>query len=328
MPNALINYYKYMALLWAILFLIVALILIAKSADLIVHTSVNLAKRLGISEFNIGFFVIGLATTTPEFFVGLQSAIDGNPQLSLGNLIGASIVLLTLIVGVNAVFSGEVLFIKTFSQKDMWLTSFVIVAPAFLLWDESLSRPDGLLLLTLYLIFYRVMNKEQSFTEHLKHSFDKPHHHTLRPFAILVLGIAGLLVSSKIIVEAAEFIAVSLNIPYVVIGLLLLSIGTNLPELTVLFSTLKNRQQQIGIGDFLGSALANTPVLGLVALIYPIHLEAPLKVFLSLGMLFLALLTFNAYFSIDKKINRLEGISLVALYAFFIFTELYLKNQL
>lgn len=308
--------------------MVVALVVIAKSADLIVTTAVNLAHRLRVSEFSIGFFVLGLATTTPELFVGLNAALNGQPQLSLGNLIGASIVLLSLIIGLNAVISGEVLFIKTFSKRDMWFTSFVILAPTFLLIDGVLTRSDGLLLIILYGLFYVVINKEQTFMEHLKYTFSQPHNHMGKMLSTLGLGILGLFISSKIIVESAEFIAASLALPLVVIGLLLLSLGTNLPELTVLFTTIRREHKQIGIGDFLGSAVANTAVLGLVAVLHPIILETPLKVFLSLGMLVLTLITFNAFFAIDKKINRLEGFSLVALYAFFLFAELFLKNRL
>lgn len=317
-----------MTLPLAIFLLVVSLIVIAKSADLIVSTAVSLAHRLRVSEFNIGFFILGLATTTPELFVGLNAALSGEPQLSLGNLIGASIVLLSLIIGLNAVISGEVQFIKTFSKRDMWFTSFVILAPVFLLIDNELSRTDGVLLIFLYGLFYLVINKEQTFVEHIKYTFNKPHNHLGKTALIFIIGIFGLFVSSKLIVDSAQFIATSFDVPLVLIGLLLLSIGTNLPELTVLFISIRKQHKQIGIGDFLGSSVANTFVLGLVALLHPIILDEPLKVFLSLGMLFLTLVTFNAYFSLDKKINRLEGLSLIALYVFFLFAELFLKNRL
>lgn len=316
-----------MPLHFALLIFVGGSVSIAKSADLVVKTAVRLAHRFHISEFNMGFFILGLATTTPELFIGIQSVIDHEPQLSLGNLIGASIVLLTLIIGLNAVVSGEVQFIKSFSKKDMLLTSFVIIAPVFLLIDGVLSRYDGVMLVVLYVLFYLVMNKEQTFAEHIKYSLSAPHNHIIKSFFILFLGIAGLFISSKFMVDSVEIIANAYSLPLVIVGLLMLSIGTNLPELTVLFTTIKNGHKEVGVGDFLGSAVANTPVLGFVALLSPIQLDAPLKVFLSLGMLFLTLLTFNAYFSIDKKITRLEGISLVALYAFFIFSEVYIKNQ-
>ena len=209
--------------------IIVASFILGKSADLIVHVTVSLARRFHVSEFSMGFFILGLATTTPEIFVGLNAVIDGHPELSLGNLIGASIVLITLIVGLSAAITGEIRFVDNFRPRDMWLTSFTIVLPTFFLLDGTLSRFDGLVLLAFYGVVYLVMNREQTFVEHVKESLSGTTNHLARKFSLLVVGVIGLFVASRVVVMAAETIAVSLHLPYVLVGLLLLSIGTNLP---------------------------------------------------------------------------------------------------
>lgn len=312
----------------AIFGIIGASLLLSKAADLIVYTTSKLARRFHVSEFNMGFFILGLATTTPELFVGLNSAVDKHPELSLGNLIGASIVLLSLVIGLNAIIKKEIRFIESFHRRDMWFTSFVIFSPALFIFDGTLSRIDGLALISIYIIFYIVMNRRQTFTEHIGETLANHHPHFLSITALLGLGILGLILGAKLMVEAAQLISYQLQLPLVLVGLIMISIGTNLPELTVLYKSVTSRHNQLGMGDFLGSAAANSPVLGLIALFTPISFEAPLKVYFSMGMLFVVLITFNAFYSIDKKISRNEGVALVAIYSFFLFSELFLKSRI
>lgn len=316
-------------MLWlAFLVALASFVLIAKSADIIVVSALKLAHKMHVSDFNIGFFVLGVATSTPELFVGVNAAFNGHPQLSLGNLIGASIVLLSLIIGLNALISGEVHFLAAFNRRDVFLTSLMIFSPAFFLIDGTLSRLDGIFLLLLYVLFFLFMNRRQTFMEAVRDTLATSQNHVLWQIILIFFGVAGLFISSRAIVIAAEFIAVSLNLPFVVLGLVLVAIGTNLPEFSVLFKSIQIKHKQISIGDFLGSAAANAAILGFVAVISPITLEAPAKVFLSLGVFLTVLLTFNAFFLIDKKIHRLEGLALIALYGLFLFSEIFLKAAL
>lgn len=312
----------------ALVTLVIACFFVAKSAELVVGSITILAKKFHVSDFSMGFFVLGLATTTPEIFVGINAALDGEPQLSMGNLIGATIVLLSLIIGLNAILNREIHFVKSFKPTDMLLTCFIIFMPVFFLLDGVLSRFDGLTLIAFYVVFYFVLNRRQTFAEHIQQTLTHHHNHVGKKLALTAVGIIGLFVSSKFIVESAETIALTLNMPLVMVGLVLVSVGTNLPELTILFTSTRKHHNQLSLGDFLGSACANTPVLGMVALIHPIVLESPPKVFFSLGVLVVTLLSFLAFFLTDRKINRLEGVALVALYSFFLISEFLIKNRL
>ena len=312
----------------ALLIVAIAFVTLSKSADLIVKAVTHLAHIFHVSEFSIGFFILGLATSTPEIFVGINSALDGHPELSLGNLIGATIVLLTLIIGLSAIIGREIHFIQSFSAKDMWLTSFMIFAPALFVFDGFLSRLDGLALIILYCGFYLVMNKDQTFSEHIQNTLTHHHNHLAKTFLFMVIGIIGLFFSSKFLIESTKFLAVTFNLPLILLGLLIVSLGTNLPEFVILFKSIRNSHKQIGMGDFLGSAVTNTPILGMVALLHPISLGEPLKVYLSIGMLLVTLITFNAFFSIDRKLTRVEGFALVSLYLFFVLSEVFLKNRI
>lgn len=314
-----------MATFLALSILLVASIVLSRSAGLVVKAVVILSRRLHISEFNMGFFILGLATSTPEFFVGINSALEGHPELSMGNLIGASIVLLSLIIGLTAILNKEILFSETLSPRTMLLTGFVIFIPAILSLDGSVSRFDGLALISFYTIFYVYLNEQQTFAQRIEENMTN-HTHIFKILIGFCIGLAGLFIASKFMVDAAHFLATDWQIPLTIIGLLILSIGTNLPEITMMLTTTSLHHKNVAVGDFLGSAAANTPILGMVALLHPITLEAPINIYFSFGILLLVLITCAVFFNSQRKLTRLEGTFLVGLYGIFLLTELFLKG--
>ncbi len=312
----------------AVLGILISSFILSKSADLLILAIIRLSRKFHISEFNLGFFVLGFATTTPELFVGINSIISRHPQLSLGNLLGATIILLTLIVGLQAIAVKEIRFIDTFKTQDLAFTSLIIALPTFLLFDGVLSRFDGLLILVLFVVFFMFMNRRQTLLEHVKQSLEANHNHILVNILRIGGGIVGLVGGAKIMVTAGLYLADVLKLSDELVGLLMLAIGTNLPELTVLLKVITKQHKNLGLGDFMGSMVANTLVLGMLTTLQPVVLEAPNKVYFSFGILYLALIFFNAFFRADKKITRNEGVALVALYSFFVFSEIFLKNRL
>lgn len=294
---------------------------ISKSASFVIDSIVRLAQRARISDFTLGFFILGIATTTPEIFIGINSAVDGVPQLSMGNLLGGIIVLLSLVVGLVAVITGKVSFRDTFTPKEMLFTAFLIISPSFLIFDGFISRVDGLLLLVFYLVFFVIMNRKETFIEHIRDEIFKEPLDVFKLTVKLILGIAGLILFSKIIVGTALTFSNLLSIPALVIGLLLLSIGTNLPELSLGVAT-RNHHKQLAIGSFLGSAAANIPVLGLVALIYPISIPSTTKVIISIFILLLTVGCFSYFAQTKRTITRKEGFLLLLIYTLFLLSEL------
>ncbi len=314
-----------MSLLLAFFLIIISSLFISKCADLIVEAVIRLSRMFRVSEFAIGFLVLGIATSTPEIFVGVNSILDGKTEISLGNLLGASIVLLTLVIGLNAVINKEVRFSESFHKGDIYLISLIILAQSLFIFDGKLSRLDGLAMLILYFIFIIVINKRQPFIEHLRDTLFANHHHIAKILFRLFIGATGIFITAKVIVETVKYIAIELNLPLVLLGLLVVSIGTNLPEITILIRSINKHHNQIGIGDFLGSAVANTPILGLIAVVSPITIDNPIKVYFGVGILAASLIMFNVFFSTGRKISRREGIILLALYSFFLFSEILIR---
>lgn len=307
-----------------LLVIVIGSIGIAKSASLVVEATTKFASRARISDFTLGFFILGLATTTPEFFIGINSVLDGVPDLSAGNLIGGIIVLLSLVVGLAAAVMGKVSFYGTFSYQEMLLTAFLLVSPSFLIFDGFVSQIDGLMLLVFYVVFFLVMNRKETLIEHIRDEIFKEPVDAFKLILKLVIGVVGLLICSKIIVETALIFADFLEVSVLVVGFLLLSIGTNLPELS-LGVVMRNHHKKLAIGNFLGSAAANIPILGLVAVLSPIRLPNFNKVLISIFILVLTVVAFSYFAQSKKTISRTEGFFLLLIYILFFFLEWFLK---
>src|SRR3989304_468821 len=146
------------SLVWQLGLLVGFGLVLSSSADLVVRATATIARLLGLTSFIIGFLLLGIATSTPEFFVALQSAADGVPQLSLGNLVGASILLLSFVIGLAAVISGQLKLNHQMKLTDVMAICSVIASPIFVVWDGNLTRVDGLFLVGFYVLHVLLLN--------------------------------------------------------------------------------------------------------------------------------------------------------------------------
>lgn len=309
------------AFVWQIGILLGAGLVLAGSAGVVVSSTVSLAKRYGLTSFTIGFLLLGLATSTTELFVAMGAVAEGVPQLSVGNLLGGSILLLSFLMGVASIISGNITLDHGLSFREIILSSAVVAAPVFALWDGGASRVDGLFLVGMYLLHGFLLKKDQ----------DKLHTLAKRKIrargfvydiSMLAIGLIILAVTSRAIVGIAENIIASFHIPTFVFGLLLLSVGTNLPELALAFESALARRKSIAFADFLGSAAANTFILGLVALAMPFTIASREKLLFSLALLGGVTVYFVWALSSGRTISRKEGIGLLFFYILFLLYEL------
>jgi len=203
-------------------------------------------------------------------------------------------------------------------------------APMILLFDKQLSRLDGVILLTLY-GFYQLMvfseqkktaavGEEDSFVQRLIRRLN--HRGTRRELGWIFLGLALLLFSADMIVRLAKLVAVALNIPILLVGLILISLGTCLPELAFEIKAIKEKQPQMVFGNLLGSIVANaTLILGLVSLISPIKIAAFVQ-YLIATMGFVVVFGAFYFFTRTKhRLERWEGGFLIGFYLAFVLSE-------
>ncbi|OJI09409.1 hypothetical protein COT69_00590 [candidate division WWE3 bacterium CG09_land_8_20_14_0_10_39_24] len=311
-----------MNIVLALFLILVFSIALAKSTDLVIANIVKLARRLAVPEFTVGFFILGFATSLPEIFVAVNAVMEKTPQLSLGNLLGAILVLLTLIISLPAVLSGGVEIRKVLSSKDIVLSSFVIALPAFFSLDGNLTRLDGAILLFSYLIYVYVLNEDRSFLEKIKSAARKNKGNLFKVMALTSLGVLGIFIFSRFIVEISLDVAQTFFVPPLLVGVLFLSLGTNLPELSLAVKTVISKHKIVGIGDFLGSAAVNTFVVALLCLIYPFKVDDLAGVRKASLFVIAAVILLAIFMRTKRQLTRKEGIMLLSLYAVFLLVEI------
>jgi len=269
--------------------------------------------------------LMALATSLPELFVGITSAIENSSTLSLGNVIGSNIADITLVIGLAALISRGIRVEKRTSDRDVFYTFLSVLVPIILLLDGTLTRTDGLVLLILYGFYlYRLISEKDLYRKTVNHA-----KHKIRPlkniFEFLV-GAALLLVSANLVVKATEEIAISLDLPLVLIGITLIALGTSLPELSFEIPAMLRKQSGMAFGNILGSVVTNsTFVLGVTSLIRPIEVEY-FNLFLF-GAIYtiITIFLFSIFLKTEHKLSWMEGLGLIFLYIIFIICEFTLK---
>lgn len=305
---------------YVIAFLVLGFVL-AKSADWVVKGTSFIAQKAHIKSFLLGFLLLGFATTIPEMFVAYQAVHDGLPQLSVGNLLGGSILLLSFVMGGSAIILKRIKLDHGLSVFDISMSSAVILAPAVVIWDGNLTRLEGWILLGVYVVQLLFINKEQHVTDTMEHHA-KQVSHAWHALGLLIGGLIGMAIASRYIVTIAEIVANMFSIPAFVIGLFLVTIGTNLPELTLAIEAIVKKQKDIAFGDILGSSIINTPLLGVICIIRPFSIPDHERMQVTLILLALVSVFFFWAASTKKDITRREGFVLFTIYIAFILFEM------
>lgn len=311
-----------------LLLFLAACIVLVVSGSLLVRSLRKVAIFLHVSEFVIGFMLMAFATSIPELFVGISSALAASTALTIGNVIGANILDLTLIVGIIVLLKRGIVIESDKTKKDALYMFFIAALPLILMWiGKSISRVDGVILIAAFLLYARKLYKERKiFTKEVSNGVRKRWEPILNTL-LFIFSLALLFISSRFVVQYATLLSMDLILPPVLIGLFLISIGTTLPELTFESSAVMMGHSEMALGNLIGSVIVNsTLVLGITALIYPITVNMWIFFTSAIFMLLVAFL-FATFVESGNKLYIKEGISLILLYIFFILIEFYIKGN-
>ncbi len=305
-------------MLFAHLFLLFILsYVLGRAAGFVGQSLHRLGRHFRSNDFLMAFLILAAATSAPEITVALNSAWRGVPELSLGNLLGASIVVLSLLVGLASILAGRLSIQKFFRGGDFLIYLALTVLPVVAVADGYLSRLDGVMLIAAYLYFLLHFHQQKErYPEHFKRS-RKEKAHLGQEAWILFLSLVVLLAASYFLVNSALFVARALNVAPLLIGLLVLSIGTNLPEFALVLTQSRRGQKEIALGDLLGNVLLNTPTLGLLALFAPFAVSQTAVVFASAVFLLVVAALFGLFMWSKNVLSRQEGLVLLVVYALF-----------
>ncbi|OIO61191.1 hypothetical protein COY26_04905 [Candidatus Woesearchaeota archaeon CG_4_10_14_0_2_um_filter_33_10] len=305
-------------------FLISCIVLII-SGTLLVKTLAKIAAFLKLSEFVVGFIIMAFATSIPELFVGITSALTKNPALALGNVIGANIINLTLVIGI-AILLGKGIKIESKKTKTdaLYMVGIAALPMVLMVIGGSLSRIDGIILLAAFALYARrILQQRKLFKKEVEDSIKRKD--IILTTILFVFSLALLFLSARFVVEYATSLSVDLALPPIIVGLFIISIGTTLPELTFGSRAVLAGHSEMALGNSIGSVIVNsTLVLGIVSIIHPITANILLFSVSAIFMVVVAFL-FATFVESGNKLYVKEGISLILLYIFFVIIEFYIK---
>lgn len=308
-----------------ILFILGFLFLI-KGADFLVDGASSIARRLKISDLVIGLTVVAFGTSTPELFVNIISSFKGNTEIAIGNVVGSNIANVFLILGVSsiiyplAVTKGTVWKEIPFSLLAA-IVLFVIANDQLLDGSEmsDLTRIDGLVFLSFFIIFIYYTVSIAAGIEGMEEHVPTKQYGWRLSFLYIILGLIGLTVGGKWIVDGAIALAFKFGMSESLVGLTIVAVGTSLPELATSAMAAYKRNVEIAVGNVVGSNIFNIFfVLGVSAIIKPLPLQ--MKNNLDIGVVILSSLLLFLFMFTGKRrsLDRWEGIVFLFLYSGYI----------
>ena len=315
---------------YILLFLFSCLLLIY-SGNWLVRSLSQISEILGLKRFTVAFLLMSLATATPELFVGISSALRGISELSLGNIIGQNIIHFTVAVFICVLISGGFQVKSKAVRTTALFSAFIALFPLLLILDGNLSRIDGIILIGLFGVYvFRMLKNSKKHDISFDDSETKNNIPILKKISLFfgdfghfILGSVLLLIAAQGIVKSSIFFAEKLNMSLAMIGVLIVGIGTALPEVYFSAFSAKKEEGELMAGNLLGSTVVSTClVLGIVSLISPIYNIELFSYFLSRATLFISVIFFIYFMSTGRKISLKESLVLLAIYAIFISFEI------
>jgi len=308
-----------------LLFIVLGLILLIAGGNWLLKSAVALSLRLNIPKIVIGMTVVSLATSAPELIVSIKSALDGFPDLALGNVVGSNIANLGLVLGVTTIL-GSIDVERSFYRSDwpvMMLASVLFFG--FIYFDGELQQYEGIVMvvaLFAFLVYLLRFQKQAVVDELPEDDVPLPLYKT-----VLYLGIGGTALwgGSELLIDGAVGMAEVYGVSERVIGVTVVSVGTSIPELAASIIAIIKKEKAISLGNLIGSNIFNLlAVLGITSIITPIQVndEALLSndIFWMLGISFLILPL--VFIPRGLRLGWRDGIILLTIYTAFIYVTI------
>ncbi len=254
-------------------------VLLIWSADRLVAGASALARNFGVSPMVVGLTIVGFGTSAPEMVVSALASLEGNPSLAIGNALGSNIANVGLILGLTGlIYPMDVE--ASARRREFPILGLVTILTAVLMLNGSLSRADGFILIGGLFLFIAsmavrtlVQAKSDPTTDALLSEIPEGMP-TKTAVTWTLIGLIVLPVSAQMLVDGAISLAVMIGVSEAVIGLTVVALGTSLPELAAAIASAVKKEDDLAIGNILGSNLFNLlGVLGIAALIHPMTIE-------------------------------------------------------
>ena len=301
--------------------IVLGLILLIKGGDWVLDSAILFSLRLNIPKIVVGMTVVSFATSAPELIVSINAALNGYPDLAVGNIVGSNIANLALVLGI-VVFITPIKIDKIFIKYDWPAMIFVTLLFYFLLKsDYTLTLFESILfiaVLVAYLISLFLFQKNRINDQEIDVDTSMKF---LKIFSLLIFGSFFLWLGSEVLIKGAVSLASKLGISERIIGVTIIAFGTSIPELSTSIVAIINKEQNISLGNLIGSNIFDMlGVIGITGILSPIVIsdkgliDSDLIWMVSLAFLILPLV----FFPNKMKFGRAEGVLLLLFYLLFI----------
>lgn len=299
--------------------------LLIKGADFFVDGSSNLAKVFKIPSIIIGITLVAFGTSAPEAAVSVTAALKNSTDISISNIIGSNIFNLLVVLGVTALFK-DIIIDKSIVKKDYMfsITNSIILLGLIginyiLKGNLLLNRISGLILLAILIIY--LINLIKGINPEDKKKIES-RSFSIKDIFFIIIGLASVIIGGQLTVDSASNIARNFGFSETFIGLTIVAIGTSLPELCTSIVSLIKGENDIALGNVIGSNIFNVLfILGATSLISPIpvNFEIIIDICIMIVMSLIMLILFK-----DLKLKRKEGIIMILMYAAY-FTYIFIR---
>ena len=300
-----------------LLFILLGVVFLYAGGEGLVRGASALGKRLGLSPVVIGLTIVSLGTSSPELAATLAGVFKGLPAVSFGNVVGSNIANLALVLGITAAIWPLSVSAK-FLKRDVPFMLFTSALLFPMVWDRSISRLDGalmLLIMALYLRFLLTRTEESTeVTAEFEQSLGTRGTPPGRSLVMIVVGIAALVLGANFLIQGAVGIARAMGVSEQVIGLTMVAFGTSLPELASSVVAALRREGDIVLGNLIGSNIFNVLfILGVTSVIRPVAIVSQ-EVWLDLGVMMGVSFLVWIFLATRSRLTRWEGGLLVLIY--------------
>ncbi len=313
-----------MNIFWFLIIFSVSAVVLTRSATFLVKSLTTIGRYHKIGEFAISFIFMAFATSLPELIVSIMSVGTHSSELALGTLIGSNIAALTLIIGLATVYAKKIRIKSIIKKKDILYMTGICIVLVFLMMDGDLTRWDSGILFMIYGYYiYRLTTQEKQFESKVFEITKKDY---ISAVGYFITSITLLIASARILAWTVENIGAMLSIPITLIGIVIVALGTSLPELSFELTAVKEKHQDMVLGDIIGSVVTNsTLIIGIVGLLNPIN-NLDLKL-INIGLFFLIFVALVIMYFVknDGKLTTREGLAMIISYIVFVSLEYLVK---
>jgi len=301
-----------------VIYFITGFILLYYGANFLVRGSSSIAVSFGVKKIVVGLTLVALGTSLPEFVVSFFAALKQVDGVSIGNIVGSNLANILLVLGLASVIRPITVKRRVF-LLELPVLLLITVLFVFFCHDGILNGTDGLIMLIVFVAYMSFIIANRKVRENADIEFAPMETgNIIKNSFFAVIGIIGLVVGGQLTVRGAVGLARAVGISDVIIGLTVVALGTSLPELFTSVVAAIKKEDEISIGNIIGSNLFNTAfVLGIVPMIHTLSVDKSVIRVDNPLMLSITVI-FSLFLFIGRGLSRFEGLILLLIYGLFI----------